>query len=125
MKRNSAPPPTKAGRPEDASAPRALPFQQVEGGARLAVRLTPRASKAAIAGVILESDGRPVLQVRVAAPPVDGEANAALVAFLAKTLGMRASDVSIESGHTARRKIVLLRGDGPALAARLEALIAG
>jgi hypothetical protein len=52
----------------------------------LAVRLTPRGGRDAVDGWALDADGRPYLKVRVASPPVDGAANAALLAFLAKTL---------------------------------------
>ena len=57
------------------------------------------------------------------APPVDGAANAALVRFLADALSLRRADVAILSGETARLKMVRLTGDGPALAARLDALL--
>jgi uncharacterized protein len=45
-------------------------------------------------------------KVRLAAPPTEGRANAALVAFLADAFGVRARDIAIVSGTTARRKIV-------------------
>jgi uncharacterized protein (TIGR00251 family) len=48
--------------------------------------------------------------VQLAAPPVDGEANAALVEFLADALAARRSDVSIERGDTGRRKTVRVSG---------------
>jgi uncharacterized protein len=50
------------------------------------------------------------LKVAVNAPPVDGEANAAVIALLAKTLGLRRADVEITAGLTGRRKTVRLRG---------------
>lgn len=45
-------------------------------------------------------------KIRLAAPPVDGKANAALVAFLAEAFGVRQRDVVIASGASSRRKIV-------------------
>ncbi len=73
---------------------------------RLAVRLTPRGGREAIDGWAVDGDGRPYLKVRVAAPPVEGAANAALLALLAKTLGVPRSSLSIASGAGARLKLV-------------------
>lgn len=70
----------------------------------LAVRLTPRGGRDAIEGWALDGDGRAYLKVRVASPPVDGAANAALIAFLAKTLRIPRSAIRITSGETARIK---------------------
>ena len=67
----------------------------------LSVRVTPRASANAIAG---EREG--ALLVRVTAAPVEGAANAAVVALLAKALGVAPSSVRIERGATARTKTV-------------------
>jgi uncharacterized protein (TIGR00251 family) len=83
----------------------------VDGDAiRLAVRLTPRARRDEIAGVIGVGAGRLALAVRLAAPPVEGAANAALIALLARTLGLPRSAVAIVSGEKARLKIVRLQG---------------
>ena len=51
-----------------------------------------------------------VVQARVAAPPADGKANAALCRLLAKTLGVAPSRVEIIRGHTAREKTVRIEG---------------
>jgi uncharacterized protein (TIGR00251 family) len=77
---------------------------------RLAVRATPRAGRDAILGWSADPDGRPVLKVKVAAAAVDGAANAALVALLAKALGRTKSAVRIVSGETARLKLVEVEG---------------
>jgi hypothetical protein len=98
----------------------------VEGGSvTLAVRVTPKSSKTALGEVVTMPDGRSVLAVRVAAPPVDGAANAALIAFFSKRLGVRRSDVTIASGEGSRLKTLRIDGDGEAIAARLRALIGG
>ncbi len=76
----------------------------------LAVRLTPRGGRDSIDGWALDADGRPYLKVRVASPPVDGAANAALVAFLAKTLKIPRSAIRLASGETARLKRLELDG---------------
>lgn len=75
------------------------------GGTVVAVRVIPRASKSALAG---QRDG--ALLVRLAAPPVDGQANVALVEFLAGVLGVPRRAVSILHGDKARQKRVLITG---------------
>ncbi|PHY19147.1 DUF167 domain-containing protein [Caulobacter sp. BP25] len=76
----------------------------------LSVRLTPRGGRDAIEGWALDSEHRPYLKVRVASPPVDGAANAALIAFLAKTLKIPRSAVTLASGEAARIKRLELEG---------------
>lgn len=99
------------------------PYTATPDGVRLAVRLTPRASRTGLDGLVAGADGRVALQVRVAAPPVEGAANTALVAYLAEALRLRKSDIRIASGETARQKILVLAGDGAAIIARLESWI--
>jgi uncharacterized protein YggU (UPF0235/DUF167 family) len=85
---------------------------------RLAVRLTPRGGRDAVEGWATGADGRPFLKARVAAPPVEGEANAALTALLSKTLGVSRSSVRIAAGQTGRLKQVEVEGlDSAALTA--------
>jgi uncharacterized protein len=79
------------------------------GGVILEVLVQPRASRTRVVG---EHDGR--LKIQLAAPPVDGEANEALIAFLAHALGVRRSDVAIERGDTGRRKTVRITGSNSA-----------
>jgi uncharacterized protein len=79
--------------------------RDVSGGAELEVLVQPRASRTRAVG---EHDGR--LKVQLAAPPVDGEANAALVAFLADALAVRKADVVLVRGDTGRRKTVRVAG---------------
>lgn len=100
------------------------PYAAEADGVRLAVRLTPRARRQGLDGVAVAADGRPVLQIRLTAPPVEGAANKALIAFLAEGLGLRKAEVTIRSGETARTKILLLAGDAGRLILRLEAWIA-
>jgi uncharacterized protein YggU (UPF0235/DUF167 family) len=95
------------------------PFAADKDGVRLAVRLTPRASRNGIDRVALGPDGRPVLQLRVVAPPAENAANDALMQMLADALGLRKRAVSIRSGHASRWKIVHLDVDSAAIMARL------
>ncbi len=75
------------------------------GGAVLEVLVQPRASRTRVVG---EHDGR--LKIQLAAPPVDGEANAALLAFLAGALGVRRAEVALLAGESGRRKRVRIAG---------------
>jgi len=77
----------------------ALDIDERDGRAHFAVRLIPRASRNAVAGV---REG--VLQIRVTAAPVNGAANRALLALLGKTLRVGLTTIRIESGATASRK---------------------
>lgn len=80
--------------------------------ARFAVRLTPRGGRDAVEGWTADAAGRPLLKVRVSAPPVEGEANAALVRLIAKALDLPRSAVRIVSGEGARVKLLAADGIG-------------
>ncbi|QAY79118.1 DUF167 domain-containing protein [Sphingosinicella sp. BN140058] len=86
------------------------PYTVERDAIRLAVRFTPRARKDALAGIIDAGAGRAALAIRLTAPPVDGAANQALIAFLASALGLPKSAVTIATGDKARLKIVRLAG---------------
>jgi uncharacterized protein len=73
--------------------------------ADLSVRLQPRSKKDEVVGVRGEQ-----VVIRVNAPPVDGRANAALTAFIAKRAGVPKSSVTIVRGHTSRDKVVRVEG---------------
>jgi len=79
--------------------------RDVAGGATLRVRVSPRASRDELGG---ERDG--ALVVRLTAPPVEGQANAALVRFLARHLGVAPSAVSVTRGAKGRDKVLLVAG---------------
>ena len=97
------------------------PYAASEGGVRLALRLTPRASRNGVDGIVRDAEGRPLLKLRLVAPPVEGAANAALIAYLAKTLSLRKADIVIRSGETSRVKILQLAGDSAVLLQKLDA----
>lgn len=69
------------------------------------IRLTPRAGRDAIQGW----DGD-TLRVRVAAPPVEGQANAALTRLLARALRLPSRDIAIVRGARGRDKVVQVHG---------------
>jgi hypothetical protein len=76
----------------------------------LRVRVQPRAPRSEIVG--WRADG--TLSVRVAAPPVEGRANAALAALLAGALAVRPSAVTVAQGTRGRDKLVRITGLTPA-----------
>ena len=90
-------------------------------GIVLSVRLTPKASRAAIDGIGTLSDGRPVVLARVRGLPADGAANDALTALLAKTFHVPRSAVSIVAGGKARLKQVRIAGTPSELAGVIAA----
>ena len=74
-------------------------------GARFALRVQPRASRNAIAGVVGDA-----VKLAITAPPVDGKANQAVIEFLAELFGVSKSSVTIVSGETGRNKVIAVRG---------------
>jgi uncharacterized protein len=73
--------------------------------ALLSIRVQPRAKRDEVVG---ERAG--AIVIRLAAPPVDGKANAALTAFIAKAAGVPRSRVEIVRGASARDKVVRVTG---------------
>src|SRR5215470_694316 len=96
------------------------PWTVAPGGLSVMVRLTPRGGRDEIDGIEQRADGQYVLKARVRAAATEGEANAALVALLARAVGVPARDVALVGGTTARIKRLTIAGHGPTLAAALE-----
>ena len=84
-------------------------------GVVLTLHIQPGAKRTEVAG--LHGDA---LKIRLAAPPVDGKANEALIAYLAKTLGVPKSRIDLVSGQSSRAKRIRVGGVPQAtVAARL------
>ena len=98
------------------------PYRLGPDGLSLFLRVTPNAGKDTVEGVEIRDDGTAVLRIRVKAVPDKGKANAAVVALLAKALGVPKTAMSVTSGETSRMKTVAVAGDAPGLVARLAAL---
>ena len=81
----------------------------VPGGVEIAVLARPRASRSQVMG---EHGG--MLRIQLAAPPVDGEANAELLQTIVRLLGVARRQVTLVSGETSRRKRVRVEGVEPA-----------
>lgn len=72
---------------------------------RISLRVHPGAARSEVIGF---TDG--VLQVRVAAPPVKGQANRELIALLSKALAVGKGALTIVKGHTSRSKVIAIDG---------------
>jgi len=90
-------------------------YRKTKEGWLIAVHAQPGAKKSALSGLHGES-----LKIRIAAPPVEGKANDALAAFVAKALGVPRRAVSIVRGESSREKLLLV-ADATADPARLLA----
>jgi uncharacterized protein (TIGR00251 family) len=97
-------------------------FRETGSGLLLVVRVTPRAGQDRIDGAERRDDGQEVLRIRVRAVPDKGKANSAVIALVAKALGVPNSAVTLESGETARLKTLAVAGDPAVLAAAAAAL---
>ena len=87
-----------------------------DGRITLTLHIQPGAKKTEFAR--LHGDA---LKIRLAAPPVDGKANEALIKFIAETLRLPKSAVNLKSGQTSRRKVLEVNGSSrEALAALIN-----
>ena len=90
-----------------------------DGRLTLTLHIQPGAKKTEVAG-----EHGDALKIRLAAPPVDGKANAALLEFIADRLGVAKSAVTLKSGQASRRKVVEVGGASLNRVLRPEAVIA-
>ncbi|MCL5257241.1 MAG: DUF167 family protein [Chloroflexi bacterium] len=82
-----------------------IKLEETKEGIAIPLRVAPRSSRNCLDGVV---EGE--LRLRVTAAPVEGAANAAIIALLAKQLGIAKGQVSIIGGETSRHKRVLITG---------------
>ncbi len=82
-----------------------MTVRELEGGVEIVIHAQPRASRSEVVG--LHGDA---LKVRLAAPPVDGAANAELIRVMAKVLGVPKSSVEVTRGHSGKSKVVRIAG---------------
>ena len=83
-----------------------LKITDAKHGAAITVKVIPRAKKTEFAGLM--DDG--TLKIHLAAPPVGGVANKALIDFLAQTLRISKNQIDILAGETSERKLLSLVG---------------
>ena len=82
-----------------------MTVRELEGGVEIVIHAQPRASRSEVVG--LHGDA---LKVRLAAPPLDGAANAELIRVMAKVLGVPKSSVEVTRGHSGKSKVVRIAG---------------
>jgi uncharacterized protein (TIGR00251 family) len=82
-----------------------IPIHDTPAGATFQVKVHPRARKNAITGVVGVA-----LKVALTAPPVEGRANEACIAFLANFLNVARSSVTIAAGESSRQKLIRIAG---------------
>lgn len=80
----------------------------LEDGVCLEIQVQPRSSRNQVVG---EQDGR--LKIKLTAPPVEGEANQALVNFLSRLLGLPKKNINLLKGESSRHKLVAVNGISP------------
>ncbi len=78
-------------------------FEWKDGDLHLRLKVVPRSSKDAIAGLFSDR-----LKVTIAAPPVDGKANAHLIRWFAELCGVPKSCVDVVAGETSRNKKIVI-----------------
>ena len=76
-------------------------LHEADGRATLTLHIQPGAKKTEVVGLHGNA-----LKIRLAAPPVDGKANHALIGFIAERLGVAKSAVTLKSGLSSRRKVL-------------------
>lgn len=97
-----------------------MPFRATPGGVRVRLKVTPKAKRNQIGGLLDEPDGGKALKIAVTTAPEDGKANDAVIALLAKEWGVAKSAISVVMGATDRRKLVEIRGAPQDLLTRLQ-----
>jgi uncharacterized protein (TIGR00251 family) len=91
-------------------------------GILLFIRLTPNARKDEVLGRVEGTDG-PLIAAKVHAIPDKGKANKALIALIAKWLGLAKSEISLKSGSKSRLKTLLINGTTDELLAALDQVV--
>ena len=101
-----------------------MPFRASSAGVRVRLKVTPKAKRNQIGGLLDEPDGGPVLKISVTAAPEDRKANEAVMTLLAQEWGVAKSAISVVAGATERRKLVEIRGASQDLLAKLQGWLA-
>lgn len=87
------------------------PVEATTSGARVRVRVTPKAAREGVGGVVETAGGDAAIKVAVTAAPEDGKANQAVIKLLAKAWGLPKSSLSVVVGPTSREKVLSVAGD--------------
>ena len=98
-----------------------IPIHDTPAGATFQVKVHPRARKNVITGVVGDA-----LKLALTAPPVEGRANEACIAFLAGVLNVPRSSVTIAAGEGSRNKVIRVAGlSAVQVAERLKKVASG
>jgi hypothetical protein len=96
------------------------PYRTTDDGLRVAVKVTPKASRDRIGDPFTDADGHVVLKISVTAAPDRGKANDAVIRLLAKAWAVPKTSITVTSGATGRRKILHVAGDARVLQSKLR-----
>jgi hypothetical protein len=80
-------------------------FRQTAEGVEISLHVLPNAPKSQIVGTHNNK-----LKIKIKAPPVDGKANEAIVAFFSEYLGIAKSQINVDKGEKSKSKTILIRG---------------
>jgi uncharacterized protein (TIGR00251 family) len=94
-----------------------------EEGVLLRVRVTPKAQRDEVTGIVETEDGSAV-RVRVRAAPEDGKGNRAVIETIAEVLGVAKSTISIKAGAKTRNKLLFISGSARPVREKLAARLA-
>ncbi|GGA37142.1 DUF167 domain-containing protein [Pelagibacterium lentulum] len=86
------------------------------------VRVTPNAARNAVAGLVMRADNRQFLAIRTSALAENGKANSAVIAIVAKALGVTKTSIAIATGSQSREKTLLISSPSESAIAKLAQL---
>jgi uncharacterized protein (TIGR00251 family) len=87
-------------------------FKEYDSGIIFSVYLTPGSKTEEIRGVLIDEDDRAAIKIAVTAKPKENKANEALVRFLSSVFEAPRSAITIKSGHTSRKKTIVISDYG-------------
>lgn len=87
-----------------------FPWRQVSEGIEVYIKLTPKAAKNTIMGILVDEGGGSLLKISVTAVPENNKANQALIILLSKSLHIAKRNIAIKSGMTSTRKTIMIYG---------------
>jgi len=99
-----------------------MPLRQSPKGLFLHLRATPKAGRDEVTGLVANAAGQAALAIRVSKPADKGQANDAVIAILAKTIGISKSSLRLASGETSRDKVVEVMQNEAAVRQFIEGL---
>ena len=83
-----------------------IPYKKTKHGITIEIKVEPRSSQKAIAGVMDNN----VLKVKLTSPPVEGAANEQLIELLSEELKIKKTEIKVIRGHASKRKVVEISG---------------